>query len=203
MLTEAGASESNFNFFGVLVKIASIRAKDNIQGGSILNRTNLISSLCARYRDSFPAIYKPKQVLPKEIHNKIGEAVDSYINAQLTQIHSKNAQRIVQTRVLDNRTGQVTLETKSIGSDSVKPETAVTTIEVKIEQAETRLQKLMEKLEPDYDAENKCKLLIDKLYGFRSAILKEIESQKEAKSIIEKEFALKEALEIKAKYPVL
>jgi len=202
MLTESGNGEKNFPFGEVLTKIASIKSSGNVTGGSILKRTNLISSLCSRYRASFSAIYSAKQALPKHIHERICNVVDAYIGNQLQTISVNNATSLRLTRILDNKTGIVTLETKAIGSDSVTLEHALTTIEVKIEQAETRLQKLMEKLEPDYDAEKKCEALIEKLQGFHNKTLQEIKAQNTLTDTMLEQAKEKEMLELKAKYQV-
>lgn len=178
ILTESGNSEQAYPFNTVLSQLANIAKKNLVRGGSTLNRTKLISAMCAQYRYSFSAIYGKGEVLPTDIHAKICESVDNYIHGELSNnINSSNSVSLRRTFAWNEKEMTVFEKVTAIGHNVLALKEQRLGITIFIGQCEKRLKELEAKPNPDFDLEKAVKDRLFKLNVTKQYIESEIAKQ--------------------------
>jgi hypothetical protein len=176
-LTITGQGESNYDFAARVKLLGERAAKGITRERQTLNRAKLVSSLCADYKAHFAAIYENTNRLPSEIHDKICEAVDIFIQTHINRVNIHNAINFRRAFHHNDKQMSVTERVIATGENSLSLQEQKFGITLFITQANNRLRDLMAKVTPDYDREKDVKEQIMRLETTKSFIMGEIAHQ--------------------------
>ena len=82
--------EEDYDFDLSVKRQATKSAKGTTRERLTLNRNKLITHVCGDFRMHFAAVYGKSEKLPRDIFNKVENAVDNYLTEQLKQVNSLN-----------------------------------------------------------------------------------------------------------------
>lgn len=186
LLTESGQGEANYPFHSMLQHIAAIAKKNLTRGGYSLDRTKLVSAMCKKYRETFSAIYAKNQDLPKHIHSKICDEVDSFITKELTgAIHPGNSFSVKRSFNWVEKENDINEKVTAVGYNQLESyKERIFGATLFIGQAERRLKDLLAKPTPDLEQEAKLKQRIERLQLTRNYLIAEQERQEKLISSI-------------------
>ena len=181
-LAVSGQSEENFDFTACANRNATRTAKGTTRERQFLQYNKLISACCADYRSHFPMIYDKNMNarLPSAIFEKIDKAVTDCIQTQLNRVNVTNAISLRRGFHHAEKAMEVTDRVTCVGENKLPLNEQLLGINIFITTANRRLDDLMKKPTPDYDAEKEMRARIMRLELTKQFILGEIEHQKKA-----------------------
>jgi len=176
-LAVAGQNEENFDILACVKRNAERTAKGVTRERQFLQYNKLVTACCADYRSHFPMIYGKSERIATEIFTKIDKTVTEFIQEQLNRVNVGNVISLRRGFYHNQRQMEVTDRISSIGENKLSLAEQKLGINIFITNANKKLDDLMKKPTPDYDAEKECRAYIMRLTVTRDFILREIENQ--------------------------
>jgi hypothetical protein len=107
--TFVAQSPENFDFAASVLRAANRQEKNNMKEKLTLNRSKLISSVCADFRDHNSSLFAkrneagevvtPSLRLPPEHYSKVEKAVDDFITVQFNRVNHMNVISFVRRHI--------------------------------------------------------------------------------------------------------
>jgi hypothetical protein len=175
-----GEHEFDFN---LVAKNASFSdSKGLTREKAMLQRSKLITSVVNTYRSHFSSIYGRKDVLPKDIFEKIEQAVDLVIAEAMSAVHNCNVISMRRAFHYQKSSMSVTERVTVVGENILTLREQKLGITLYIGQAEKRLRELQAKPTPNHDAEKKLNERLMNLGITKSFIETELQKLEEVQA---------------------
>lgn len=143
----------------------------------MLQRSKLISAVCADYRAHFAAIYGKTDRLPSEVFEEIEKAVDNYIQESLNVVHKLNVIGMRRSFYHDHKNMSITERATVTGENQLAHKEQLFGVNLMIGAAERKLRELEAKPTPDHEREQSVKVTLMKLNVTKNFIEAEIRHQ--------------------------
>jgi predicted transcriptional regulator len=156
-------------FEACVIKYA-VRSVKGVTRERVLLNSSKLFSLCAEEIRSLMGIEKGNQ-LPKEVAEKLSDAINEYITKQVNRITPANALSFRRSFYADFRNLRVTDRVTAVGENIISLKEQKLGVDILLTEKNRALDDLMKKPNPDYDREANMKEQIQKLELIKAHIV--------------------------------
>lgn len=163
-LAPSGNGEANYDFVEAVQRVANKKTSGLTTSRYALHRQKLISGVVADYRAHFPQQYQKNSTLPREVYDKIQNAVDESVDILLTNaVNASNVTTLKRSFAFKSADMKYVERITAIGENELLLNQQHFAVVLDIGIVEGKIKKLEAKVTPDFELEKKLRDRLTKL----------------------------------------